>query len=127
MRLSEKLDELREKFPACQVLAFADNSTGMVLCSSSAEKLRQERLDALCDRAIEALGGDAATCVRAAVKQLEGGIFKAITIEPAEVGIFLKSKTNPDDVLCCVCSPAVALEEFISSAYENLTLFGKYA
>ncbi len=126
MELAEKLDDLRLKFPGCRTLAFADISTGMVLCASAADHLRQEHLDSLCSTAAEMLNGSIAKPVCDAFADNENtGIFQAIIIEPTEIGIFLKSRHNPADALCCVCAPTIELGAFLQDARENLSRFGQ--
>ncbi len=125
MKLAEKLDQLRQKFPECQTLAFADISTGMVLCSSAAETSRQEYLDSLCDVAVDMLNRDSAKRVNDAfAREDDAGIYQAIIIETAEIGVFLKSTNNPSEALCGVCTPGIELEAFIQGARENLDEFG---
>ena len=121
MNLAEKLDGLRLKYPECKTLAFADVSTGMVLYASADESLKQEQLDSLCGTAVEMLSGSIAMRVGEAIsEQSSTGIFQAIIIERDEVGIFLKSMSNPVDALCCVCTSDIALGAFIKEARDNL-------
>lgn len=125
MELVEKLDDLRSRYPECRTLAFADISTGMILCTSAEGKLRQEKLDSLCGTAVEMLSGSIAKHIGGAFPaQEDSGVYQAIIVEPAEIGIFLKSTINPADALCCVCLPAIKLGAFIEDARNNLAEFG---
>ena len=126
MTLTEKLDELRLKHPGCRTLAFADISTSTILYASAEEHLRQEHLDSLCGTAMEMLNGGIATHVRGVFSGHEDSdVYQAIIIEVAEVGVFLKSTTNPADALCCVCSLSIDLGRFVQNARESLTQLGQ--
>lgn len=111
------LTGLRDRFPACESVAFADLSAGMILATSTARDLPQERWDDLCDTAVAMMRGD--------VAGLTGAIYPdgpgfAILRDKDEIGIFVRSATAPDDSLCCVCRPQVEVLALIAAARDSL-------
>lgn len=120
MRQAEKFEQILEQFAPCQIVAFADMSTGTVLYSKARTTVRQEKLDALCRTAAETLEGEAANRVVRAVSDVaDTGVHQAIIIEPGEIGFFLRPATDATEALCCVCTPEVRLGEFIQYMQET--------
>lgn len=125
MNITERLDCVRQEFPECQVVAYADISTNMILSTSAAIELRQEHVDSLCDIAVDVLGGQSSSPLRGVLGGHSGSdVFQVIIIEPAEVGVFLRSTTSPIEALCCVCSPLIDLGKFIAGARLHLDEIG---
>jgi len=54
--VSDDLDALHSKFPACETLAFADLSTKMILVTNTDSPHQRETLDTLCAEAALTLG-----------------------------------------------------------------------
>lgn len=126
MNIVERLDCVRQEFPECQIVAYADLSTNMILSTSTAMELRQEYVESLCDSAVDALGGQSSLPLQGALG--EGGdadVFQVIIIDPTEVHIFLRSTTSPMDALCCVCSPLINLGAFLTGARLQLDEIGR--
>jgi len=125
MNITERLDCVRQEFPECQLLAYADISTNMILSTSGAMELRQEHLDSLCDIAVDVLGGQSSSHLRSLLEGRSGAtVFQVIIIEPTEVHVFLRSTASLKEALCCVCSPLINLGEFISGARLHLDEIG---
>lgn len=124
MSIARTLDSLRQAFPECRTVAYADISTSMILSTSSDDALRQEHLDALCETAVDMLDGTGAPPLADLLGKGDGGVFQVIVMDPAEVGIFLKSTTTPTDALCCLCSPRIDTGSFIPHARRYLEEIG---
>ena len=128
MEISQVLDELRTKFPACHSIAYADITTSMILGISARKPVPQERWDGMCDTAVEMLSGDAA----ARICQVLSGttatdIQYVIIVEGFEFGLFIKSETNPADAFCCLFAHSLPLDAFIVMAQEHLALIEQVA
>ena len=106
----DELDTLRQTSGGCTTLAFADLSTHMILVTDTQSTLRREALDALCRQAIATLGasGRAALGTRPARMALVAG--------SSSVRLFLRAADEPNDVLCCVCTPDIDLNQFVADA-----------
>jgi hypothetical protein len=121
MTIAQRMQSVRDAFPECRLVAFADLAAGMVLSVSSESSRMQEEMNGLCATAVETLGGHttghlAPVFARAAAP----GIFEVIIMERREIGVFLRSTTQPNDAFCCVCTPDIALADFLSVARKAL-------
>ncbi|MEM1352085.1 MAG: hypothetical protein AAGF27_07055 [Pseudomonadota bacterium] len=109
--IGEELTGLRGSLPGCEVVAFADLSTGMVLASSTSSRHAQEKLDALCDAGRDALSGPLAQDVSRAF-----GIDDAVVFQMAFLGdergimCFVRARRPAEEALCFVLSPDAPLE-----------------
>lgn len=112
--VAEKLDELTTQFKACDMVAFADTGTKMVLVTDSHSEHAREVLDELCAEADVTLGAPDA----APLGQHPAEI--AIKSSTRETRIFLRSRSEPTDVLCCICQPGINLPEFLVEARRCL-------
>lgn len=125
MSIAARLDGLRHEVPGCEALAFADLSTGLVLCSSSGQKRPQEWFDHLCQTAMDLLDGDFARqasvmlCVDRASEMRQ-----AIQIVHRELRLFLRSEVAPNEALCCVCETDVAVDDLAARARALLRDIG---
>lgn len=101
---------LRDRLAGCQVVAFADLSTGMVFASSTAEKQTQERLDALCRAGRDAIVGAPAQQLAAAMSDT--------TVSTPQIAI----QGDADRLMCIVCAPHPVQEAlcFLFSAEADL-------
>jgi len=57
MRADAKLKAVREKYDTCDLLAFIDLETSMVLASDSARTIAQERLNSMAEMAVDVFAG----------------------------------------------------------------------
>ncbi|MFQ6551268.1 hypothetical protein AAD018_002865 [Aestuariibius insulae] len=117
MSISDDLDSLREQFPECSAIAFADLSARMVLVTSSRKILRQEALDALCAEAsllFEGAGGTSALSVTGDVSDT------AVVATPDGINLFLRATAEPADLLCLLCSPEVDTAGLLAQARPSL-------
>lgn len=117
MSVKSRLDELRKEYPHCEVAAFADVDTGTVLCVSGKSTYKQEEMDWLCATAVECLEGPERD--RAA-----HGVDQAIVATTRDVRVFLRSQSDPADVLLCLCSAELDLGSFTLEAARVLADIG---
>ena len=106
----DELDRLRESNQGCEMVAFADLSTHMVLVTDSATVQPREVLDALCNEAAAMLGRKGKIPLGTA----SGAV--AVWSTQTSVRFFLRAPDEPDDVLCCVCAPNVNVGKFMANA-----------
>ncbi|WP_296371690.1 hypothetical protein [Yoonia sp.] len=106
----DDLDALQDRHAGCETVAFADLSTQMVLVTNSQTQLRRETLDMLCAEAAIVLG-DAKMVMLGANP---GNV--AFVATKNQLRIFLRSESEPSDVLCCVCAPNLDVPGFLSDA-----------
>lgn len=108
----DELDILRDASEGCQTLAFADLSTRMILVTDTNSNLPREALDALCSQAAIVLGTKGKVLLGTQPSQT------GLIANNSSVRIFLRAVDEPNDVLCCVCTPNVDVDEFIARASE---------
>lgn len=106
----DKLDELLEGNAGCRTVAFADLSTQMVLVTNTLSTLPREKLDRICAQAATLLGVDGKPTLGVA------SVTVALAADKSSVHLFLRATDEPNDVLCCVCSPDVDVEVLTTQA-----------
>ena len=106
----DELNAFREANPGCQLLAFADLSTNMILVTDSKTSHPREVLDALCDEAATLLGRRG----KAALGEVPSN--SAVWATQASLRVFLRAPDEPNDVLCCVCAPNVNVGKLMANA-----------
>ncbi|MDD9921653.1 MAG: hypothetical protein OXQ92_05140 [Boseongicola sp.] len=111
MDVTETLDQLRKDVPGCDVAAFADLSSSMVLCVSSDAKPAQEEIDGLCASASTFLNGVLAEGASAVVG--DGPLEVAMTADGSEARVFLRTKASDNEVLICLCHPDTELGKLV--------------
>ena len=114
MAIADEINNLREEFDGCTLVAFADLTSKMVLLTSSRKKIPQENLDYLC--------AEAAIMFKGATARLnkDAAPITALVADGAHTNIYLRNAADADDVLCCVCGPDVDLTAFLTSAQARL-------
>ena len=130
MRIADRIENIRQQFPDCRTIVYADISANNVLASSAASQLGQEHLNDLCETAVHLLTGTSAEQVARVwsdTGSVRRGVYQAIIIELPEIGIFLRSVSNPTDALCCVCAPSINVAPFVTNAREHLEAIGQMA
>lgn len=120
--IGEELAELRNRLAGCEVVAFADLSTGMVLASDTAGKLTQERLDALCSEGRDALTGSFAQIIRRASGDAAQMPLKiAMCGGGGRVSCFVGAPDPAQEALCFLFGgDATSLEAIPSAAQDVL-------
>jgi hypothetical protein len=117
MGIADDLTVLRRDFPGCRVATFADLSSGLVLFTSAAERLPQERLDAVLDRAAGLLEGPAGVAAAAILGEPVLGV-----VAPEGEGLLMawRNPGEPDEVVICQCEADIDLPAFAARASEVL-------
>lgn len=121
MGIADDLTALREDFPGCRVATFADLSSGLVLFTSAAGRLPQERLDALLGRAAALFGGPAGG---AGAALLGTPVQHAVLPEGEGLLVTLRSPGEPDEVVICQCDADIDLAAFMAHAADVLARLG---
>lgn len=119
MDITAELDAIRAEMQGCTLVAYADLSSQLVLCTSAAAKPAQEEMNALSKAAQLALDGAYA----------EGAAPSWNATAPAELSVlmtgsearlFLRAPENPVEALMCVCAPDTDLEAAVTQARAAL-------
>lgn len=118
MTVAERMQLLRDQFPECTLVAFADLAAEMVLSVNADTARIQEEINGLCATATDALGGPSIDAIFA--NGAESGVFEAVLVERQEIGVFLRSTVKQSDAFCCVCTPRISLGEFLPAARAAL-------
>ncbi len=114
MAIADEINKLREEFDGCNLVAFADLSSKMVLLTSSPKKIPQENLDHLCAEAAMMLKGAAANL------NTDAAPLTALVTDGDKTHIYMRNQADTDDVLCCICGPDIDLTSFMASAQARL-------
>jgi len=118
MDVTEVLDELRADVEGCDLAAFADLNTSMILCVSSATRHAQEELDALTETAAAVLDGSVAEGAEAF---LDGSKAQAaITMTPVDVRVYLRASPAQSEALICLCAPDADLAKVVARGTTTL-------
>lgn len=124
MDVTEVLDGLRADVEGCDLAAFADLHTSMILCVSSSTRHAQEELDALTETAAAVLDGAVA---EGAQTFLDGAKAQtAITMTPVDVRVYLRASQSQSEALICLCAPDADLAKVVARGTATLTtIMGK--
>ncbi|MGJ8622129.1 MAG: hypothetical protein ACSHW1_05075 [Yoonia sp.] len=106
----EELDQLRDAYEGCQLIAFGDLSTQMILITDSQSNLTREALDQLCAQASLVLGSGKKVALGTQPSQ------KALLSDATSLRVFLRASAEPHDVLCCLSTPDLDVERFVADA-----------
>ena len=122
MDVTDKLDALRSELPGCQLVAFADLGSKLVLCTSAAAKPGQEELDHLSEQAQVALDGAVA---EGAAPVLRGGdgdrrAGTAVLVSGHDAKVFLRAPGELAEALICVCAPDADLRKVVDCGRSAL-------
>lgn len=119
MDVTQELDTLRATLSGCDLAAFADLSSLMVLCTSADEPPAQEDLDVLCRAAATLLDGDLA----ADGLTLTGSATAAdssITMTSQETRLYLRAQDGSSEALALICGPDTDVDAALSAARQTL-------
>ncbi len=127
MSVAEILDECRTAVSGCQLVAFIDLDSKMVLSVSAQSKQRQERLDTLGTMASAFLplpDDDIAKCL-----SHDGAMppQAAVLLTMTETTAFVRSQAEPREALCCSCAPNASVDSIIEAARMILPDIGATA
>ncbi len=121
MVIRDELERLCARFPACNVVAFTDLTTGMVLCYNAGSKLPQEQLDDLCQTAAALLDGQMAATFGAQLAGPAGpAVQTVLLVDGKNVELFLRAGAQPAEALCCNCTTQIELSAFVRAAGDVL-------
>ncbi|MEM7718206.1 MAG: hypothetical protein AAF222_03325 [Pseudomonadota bacterium] len=123
MDITAELDAMRADVQGCALVAYADLSSQLVLCTSAASNPAQEEMNALSKAAQLALDGEFA----AGAAPSWGGEAPAevsVLMTGAEARLFLRAPNNPTEALMCVCAPDIDLEAAVAEARATLQRIG---
>lgn len=121
MTVAEQLDEMRASLAGCSLVAFADLSSQLVLCTSAASKPVQEELNALSKAANLALNGDFAQgAAQVWSKGDDTPAETAMLLTGNEARVFLRASGNVNEALICVCAPDSELDVVVDTARSTL-------
>ncbi|MCV3273124.1 hypothetical protein [Roseobacter sinensis] len=121
MAVQDRLDDLRARFPGCRIVAFADLSTGLVFAASTAERVGQERLDALCADATQQLDSAATQAVSEHVFQTQLAPAGSISIGSQVVTCVVSLPDRGAEALCMTCDRTVRVVELMRAAADVLS------
>ncbi|MGI9390987.1 MAG: hypothetical protein ACR2O1_13085 [Boseongicola sp.] len=125
MDVSEALDNLRAEVTGCELAAFTDLSSKMVLCVSAGGRRAQEELDALSQIAVTVLEGAVADGALNLLDEEKPD--SAMTLTKVDLRVFLRSPSTVNEALICVCSPQTdiaAVMERGRSALDQIVATG---
>jgi len=117
MSVRDSLEELRQQFPECELVAMADIASDMILATSKVEAIPQERLDGLSATAGAILRGEgAANIVDCFAGTQEDQIANAVLVSGNECDIFLSIPEDPDYAICAVGRIGMPISAFLMAA-----------
>lgn len=104
MKIQDQMQRMLDKTPDCNLVAFGDLSSGLVLNWCAKTPTPRETLDLL--------GETSAACFALLGPQ---ATFAATVIHftERESHVFARHAANPDDVICAVLAPGTALEPLL--------------
>ncbi len=121
MNILDRLVDLRTSTTGCGLVALADLSSGIVLCSSAAIKLPQERLDSIANTAKNVFNMPSPAWPKPQKRLDSMSLEEVIALNSSNTQIFLRARALPYEVLCCIVSFEVDMASF---AGRTRMLFG---
>jgi hypothetical protein len=118
MDVTAVLDEFRQKAQGCDLAAFTDLGTGMILCASSGVRRPQEELDALSESAAAVLSETMADSVSPVIDADDP--LSAITVTAFEARVYLRTPALPSEALICICAPGADLAGVVEHGRATL-------
>lgn len=117
--VSDELDALQARFPACETLAYADLTTGMILVTNSNTPLERNALNRLCAEAAAVLGGSGASPMGSMAAET------ALVSGQDGVRFFVRAPDLPNDALLCVGQAGLDIAAFAPEAKACLKRIGE--
>ncbi|QJF51737.1 hypothetical protein [Roseobacter ponti] len=125
MTIHERLSELRTRFESCEIAAFADLSTRMVLASSARNGVTQEQLDDLCAEACSALLSITSEAVKSAFGAPQSaGISYAVVPGQGYNRLYVTSPESPEEAVCLQWLGITPVGEILSASCSLLSTVG---
>ena len=103
MDVEEALKNLRAEVAGCELAAFTDLSSKMVLCVSAGGRRAQEELDELSEIAVTVMEGTVAESAMFLLQDSKPA--SAVLMTNVDLRVFLRSPNSAHEALICVCSP----------------------
>jgi len=119
MDVTEVLDGLRADVEGCDLVAFADLNTTMILCVSASTRHAQEELDAMTATAAAVLDGSVAQGAQSFLDEEKAQT--AITMTPVDVRIYLRGSQTQNEALICLCAPDADLAKVVTKGAAVLS------
>ena len=116
MSVVESIQSVAKAYPLARVVAFADLSSRMILCSAGSQNVTQEHLIKLCSDALSCFDDPLSSLAIEAFGEAQG----SIVIDYDSVRVFLRSKEEASDVMCCICDPGIDLTGFVVRLQSTL-------
>lgn len=121
MGVELELKQIRAASDGCSLAAFGDLRTKLVLRVSASEDWPQERLDALCHEAAQSFReADSNVLREAGLSEASAPAREAVILSAQEIRLFVRSETDPNDLICCVCRSAEDVPELTQAAHRAL-------
>ena len=114
MDIADEIRDLMKSVKGCNLVAFADISSKMVLLSKSKNPVPQEELDGLCLEAAVAFDGALAKLNET------GNPTTAIVANGTGTNVFLRAEPGSNDVLCCMCTTDVDVTALLTAGRATL-------
>lgn len=125
MTIQDRLSELRTRFEGCEIAAFADLSTQMVLASSAGKGVPQEQLDTLCAEACEALLSNASDVVKSAFSAPQNAaISYSVVPRQGYNRVYVTSPETPEEAICLQCIGRTPVGDILSASCSLLSIVG---
>ncbi len=122
MNIAERLETIRQTTPGCELIAFGDLGTRLVLRSSAVSQPPQEYLDQLCAQADH--GFDLQDALASQVSPHPETVPEVMVITAQEIRIYIRSKTadqdTASDAILCVCDSAITAKALVAPAITLL-------
>mgnify|MGYP007055210763 CR=1 FL=1 len=122
MNIAERLDTIRQTTPGCELIAFGDLGTRLVLRSSAVSQPPQEYLDQLCAQADHGFGLQDALASQVSPHP---DITPEVMVITAQAGrIYIRSQNadqnTASDAILCVCDCEITAKSLIDPAINLL-------
>jgi len=122
MNIAERLDPMRQAAPGCDLVAFGDLGTRLVLRSSAASQPPQEYLDQLCAQADHGFGLQ--DVLASQVSPRDRTVPEVMVITPQETRVYIRAQNAGQDTACdailCVCDSETTAKTLITPAINLL-------
>lgn len=118
MNVGTRLADLRQAYPECRTILFADLSSGLTLAADAEARPPQEHLDALCSAARKAFAG-----AEAAEGDVggDGPVLDIVAADARHLILMARSEAHPDDAMICECRHGIDLDGLMRGVRAQLS------
>mgnify|MGYP001595256999 CR=1 FL=1 len=110
MTIQDDLDQLRAQTPGCELSAFGDLSSSLILRFSAESRMPREKLDQLCTRAERGFG------VLELAKEFHTE--RVISFSESHTEVFARAMVSPDDIVCMAMEAGHDIETAAQAAQK---------